>query len=66
MSMRFVLKVLIGFGMFWWWFLVGSRDHCPRCGSDLRSYYDYGGPWPHSTIRLSCACGWRGYCDKRS
>ncbi|MEO6775739.1 MAG: hypothetical protein ABI467_22455 [Kofleriaceae bacterium] len=56
--MRFALKILIGFVVVWWWLLVDSRDHCPRCGSDLRTYYDHDGPLPHSTRQRACACGW--------
>ena len=56
--MWFVLKILLGFAVFWWWFLVGSRDHCPNCGKDLYDYYANDGPLLHSRRRSSCACGW--------
>jgi len=55
--MWFVIKVLIGFAVFWWWFLVGSSDHCPRCGTSLIDSYDLG-PLVRTTRRRSCACGW--------
>jgi hypothetical protein len=56
--MSVLFKIVLGLVVFWWWFFVGSTDHCPRCGTSLRSYTEYGGPWPHSTLRRSCACGW--------
>ena len=57
-----VLKILIGFIVFWivlwYWLLVGSRSHCPRCGSDLEVDYGRGGI-SHTVVSRSCACGWR-------
>jgi hypothetical protein len=49
---------LIGIAIFWAWFFLGSRDHCPRCGVSLVDYYD-GGGIGHTIRRQSCACGWR-------
>ena len=27
-----ILWVLVGYVVFWLWFFLGSRNHCPNCG----------------------------------
>jgi len=56
--MKIVLMILLGFAIFWWWFLYGSSDHCPSCGRSLIDYYDHDGPLLRSNRRRSCSCGW--------
>lgn len=56
--MKVVLMILLGFALFWWWFLFGSSDHCPRCGTSLITHYDSNSPLISSTRKRSCACGW--------
>ena len=54
-----LLKILLGLAILWYWLLVGSRSHCPRCGADLDEEYG-----PEMGVRFTkrravCACGWR-------
>ncbi|HVK87675.1 MAG TPA: hypothetical protein VM513_26335 [Kofleriaceae bacterium] len=49
--LRIIAAVLFGILVFWVWFFVGSEDHCPRCGSNLRDETT-------GHLRDRCYCGW--------
>ena len=56
--LKLLLALLLGYVILWYWLLVGSSSHCPRCGADLDE--EYGPPMgvPNIRRRTHCACGY--------